>query len=73
MLELFGLSAEPIGDGPDGDAGAILALLADGSASTDELVRRSGLAPEVVAAALVELELAGLASTADGLARAMPR
>ncbi|TML90865.1 MAG: DNA-protecting protein DprA [Actinobacteria bacterium] len=73
VLELFGLSAEPIGDGPDGDAGAILALLADGSASTDELVRRSGLAPEVVAAALVELELAGLASTADGLARAMPR
>jgi DNA processing protein len=73
VLESFGLVAAPSRELPAGEAGAILELLADGIASTDELVRRSGLAAEVVAAALVELELAGLISTADGLARTVPR
>jgi DNA processing protein len=55
---------------PPGRAAELLAVLADGPASTDELVRRSGLSAETVAAALVELELAGLASTVDGVSRA---
>ena len=73
VLELFGLSVEPSLDAPDGAAGAILELLGDGAASADELVRRSGLTAEVVASALVQLELDGLATTAEGLARASPR
>ena len=45
-------------------------LLADRSASVDELVERSGLAADAVAAALVELELAGEAVCAEGVYRA---
>jgi len=45
-------------------------LLADRSASIDELVVRSALAVDAVAAALVELELAGEAVCADGVYRA---
>ena len=44
-------------------------LLADRSASIDELIERSGLAADAVAAALVELELAGEAVCAEGLYR----
>jgi DNA processing protein len=44
-------------------------LLADRSASIDELVARSGLAADAVAAALVELELAGEAVCAEGVYR----
>jgi len=44
-------------------------LLADRSASVDELVERSGLAADVVAAALVELELADEAVSAQGVFR----
>ena len=44
-------------------------LLADRSASIDELIERSGLAADAVAVALVELELAGEAICAEGLYR----
>ena len=44
-------------------------LLADRSASIDEMIERSGLAADAVAAALVELELAGEAVCAEGLYR----
>ncbi len=44
-------------------------LLADHSASVDELVERLGLAADVVAASLVELELAGEAVCAEGVYR----
>jgi DNA processing protein len=48
-------------------------LLADHSASIDELIERSGLAADAVAAALVELELAGEAVCAEGVYRAHER
>jgi DNA processing protein len=50
-------------------AAALLVLLADGAAGADELVRASGFSSAEVAAALVELELAGLAAQADGVYR----
>jgi DNA processing protein len=50
-------------------AAALLALLGDGASGMDELVRTSGLSSAEVAAALVELELAGLAAQADGVYR----
>jgi DNA processing protein len=59
---------------PDGPAGAVLALVADGAVTADELARRSELAAADLAAALVELELAGLVTHADGVYRGvMPR
>jgi DNA processing protein len=51
-------------------ASRVRELLADRSASVDELVARSGLAADAVAAALVELELAGEAVCAEGVYRA---
>jgi DNA processing protein len=51
-------------------AAAILAELRTAPADVDGLVRRTGLAAAEVAAALVELELEGVASSADGLYRA---
>jgi DNA processing protein len=51
-------------------AGRVRELLADRSASVDELVERSGLAADAVAVALVELELAGEAVCAEGVYRA---
>ena len=52
-------------------ASALLQLLADAPAGIDELVARSGCAAADVAAALVELELAGAAAQADGIFRAV--
>jgi DNA processing protein len=73
VLGTLGIEAARAREPPGGEAAAaVLALLADGPASSDELVRRSGLAVEAVAAALVELELGGLAATVDGVARASP-
>jgi DNA processing protein len=48
---------------------AIKAAVADGSAGADELVRKTGLPPGEVAAALTELELAGAVVHAEGLYR----
>ena len=52
-------------------AAAILAVLVDGAAGMDELVRASGRPPAEVAAALVELELAGLVAEGEGTYRAL--
>jgi DNA processing protein len=52
-------------------AESIRALLADGPAGMDELVRASGRTPGEVAAALVELELAGVVSEGEGAYRAL--
>jgi DNA processing protein len=51
----------------------VAALLADGPRASDELVRASGLSAGDAAAALVELELAGVAAEADGVYRATGR
>jgi len=50
-------------------AAAVLSLLDDGAAGADELTRAVCLSSPEVAAALVELELAGLAAQADGVYR----
>jgi DNA processing protein len=51
-------------------AARVLNVLADAPSGQDEVVRATGLAASAVAAALVELELAGLAAEADGVHRA---
>jgi predicted Rossmann fold nucleotide-binding protein DprA/Smf involved in DNA uptake len=48
----------------------VLAGLRAGAVDADGLARATGLPASEVAAALVELELAGLVSGADGLFRA---
>ena len=75
VLELFGLAASERPRGPTvgPSATAVLERLADGAASADELARTTGLEPGPLAAALAELELAGLASEADGRYRAVVR
>jgi DNA processing protein len=71
VLEALGLERAPVAHAPAaGEAGRLIELLGDGAASADELVRRSGLAAEAVAAALVELEHDGRISSTDGLYRA---
>lgn len=70
VLAALGLEAEAAPTVELTDAAArVLDLLADASRGHDELVRSSGLAASAVAAALVELELAGLAAEADGIHR----
>jgi predicted Rossmann fold nucleotide-binding protein DprA/Smf involved in DNA uptake len=49
---------------------ALLTLLADGARDADELVRATGRPSPEVAAALIELELAGLVAAAAGVYRA---
>ena len=69
VLELFGLEAAvEVEVDLDAPARAILQRL-DGPTSADELVRASGLDAGVAAAALSELELAGLVATSDGVYR----
>lgn len=71
VLETLGIEERrPAAAEPAGAPGVLLALLRDGPASADELVRRSGLAADAVAVALTELELGGAASSADGVYRA---
>jgi DNA processing protein len=53
-----------------GDAAAVLARLADGAATADELVRSTNLDAARVAVALTELELTGAAVEAAGAYRA---
>ncbi len=73
VLELLGLDRTQQPKLPEGPAAVVLGALADGPATADELVRRSNLAPEAVAAALIELELAGLVATTDGVTRSFVR
>ena len=71
VLEVFGLEAavsEKAALGPT--AQQLLARLGDGALTADEVVRASGVEPGAVAAALVELELAGRVTLEDGLYRA---
>jgi DNA processing protein len=67
VLELFGLVASQRPRPPTlaADATSALGRLADGAASADELARATGLEPGPLAAALAELELAGLVAGAD--------
>ena len=51
----------------------IRAVVADAPAAVDEVVRRTGLDPGAVSAALAELELLGLVGQADGLYREVMR
>ncbi len=53
------------------EARSVLTLLVDAPLSADELVRASGADPAEVAAALIELELAGLLGEEDGVYRAV--
>jgi DNA processing protein len=55
---------------PEGVAATVVAALKDGAATADELSRATGLSSAELAAALVTLELEGLASSDDGLYRA---
>jgi DNA processing protein len=74
VLELFGLE---VARAPAAELGAdaelVLERLVDGSASADELARSTGLDPPRLAAALAELELAGIGTEADGLYRGVVR
>jgi DNA processing protein len=69
VLEHFGLAPDEA-PAPElgGDAAALIARL-DAPMTVDELVRASGLDAASAAAALSELELAGLVANADGLYR----
>ena len=64
VLASFGIEPEPV----QGESSPLLELL---PASADELVRKTGLGAGEVARALVELELAGLVATADGVYRSL--
>jgi DNA processing protein len=68
VLELFGLAASQRPAAPEigQNAASVVECLSEGAASADELARATGLEPGPLAAALAELELAGLASEADG-------
>ena len=71
VLEAYGLErTEGRSEEPEGHASTLLARLAESPASIDELARSTGLASGDVAAALIELELAGRISEADGVYRA---
>ena len=71
VLEAYGIepAAEP-SRRRRGTRGRPAARLADGPASIDELARAAGVAPGEVAAALIELELAGRVDESDGVYRA---
>jgi len=72
VLESLGVQpaeAAPLDVG--GAAAAVLAALADRPAGADDLVRATGLDAASVATALAELELAGAATEAEGLYRAV--
>jgi DNA processing protein len=74
VLGALGLEPEPPKPPPVSDAAAaVLSLLADGAVDADALGRLAKRPSAEVAAALVELELAGLAAGADGVYRALSR
>lgn len=74
VLDVFGLAA-PLEAEADltPDAATVFERLADAPAAADELVRASGLDAGAAAAALSELELAGLVAHADGVYRSTRR
>ena len=62
VLTSFGIEPQPV----QSESSPLLELL---PASADELVRRTGLGADEIARGLVELELAGLVTVAEGLYR----
>ena len=71
VLEVYGIECVvALPESPGGLTGRLLERLAESPASIDELARSSGIAPGDVAAALIELELAGRISEGDGVYRA---
>src|SRR5438034_728821 len=68
VLEMFGLGVVPAARSPTlGEAARrVLDRLAESSATADELARATGFDASPLAAALTELELAGLVGEADG-------
>ena len=71
VLEVYGIECVvALPESPGGLAGRLLERLAESPASIDELARSSGIASGDVAAALIELELAGRISEGDGVYRA---
>jgi DNA processing protein len=75
VLDVFGLTAPQLLQAPalSARAAAVLARLADGVAGADELARATGFDPGPLAAALAELELAGLVAEAEGRYRVVVR
>ena len=71
VLEAIGM--HPVDGEPElpggGPAVAALAALESGAATADEIARMAGLDPAEAAAALVELELAGLVCARSGIYR----
>jgi len=68
VLDVFGLGVGPAAQPPalGATATSVLDRLAESSATADELARATGLDAGPLAAALAELELAGLVGEADG-------
>jgi len=71
VLEAIGIDPTPPEPLPPlSETGAlVIAVVADGPSAIDEIVRRTALSAAVVAAALAELELAGLVAEGDGIYR----
>jgi DNA processing protein len=71
VLEALGIEDEPAAgmSSVSDSALAVLSVLGDGACGADELTRATGLSSAEVAAALIELELGGLAAQADGVYR----
>jgi DNA processing protein len=70
-LEVLGVErSPPAASGVEGAAAKVLDRLREGPAAVDELVRATALGAGEVAAALAELELAGLATEGEGVCRA---
>jgi DNA processing protein len=74
VLGALGLEPEPP-ERPDVSeaAAVVLRLLAEGARDVDELTRLARRPSGEVSAALIELELAGLAAVSDGVYRAFSR
>jgi DNA processing protein len=71
VLEVFGVEVRAAPAAVLGQtAERLLARLADGALTADEVVRATGVEPGAGAAALVELELAGRVTREDGVYRA---
>ena len=71
VLEAVGVervSAAPVIPDAAG-AAAVVEALSDGAATPDEIVRATSLSAGAVAAALVELELAGVVAVEEGVVR----
>jgi DNA processing protein len=71
VLQAIGIEPAPAmrDEPPPGAPGVVAAALEGGARTPDEVARTTGLSAEAVAAALVELELAGLVQVAAGVYR----